>query len=129
MTDRPRNASPTLRAALAAFAVLLNILAPGGWALAAAPADPLAGGVILCLAGGGTAIVPAAPDPSRAPSPENRGHCPVCPVPTASIPPSPSGNGFVHFIQHVRIKAFRADTPLPTGLRYPATEYPRGPPA
>lgn len=129
MKDRSRTGSPTIRAALAAFAVLLNTLMPGGWALAAAPADPPAGGMMLCLAGGGTAIVPAAPDRSRVPSPEYQGHCPVCPVPTASIPPSPSGNGAIHFIQHVRIKALRADTPLPTGLRYPATEYPRGPPA
>jgi len=129
MKDRSRDGWPTLRAALAAFAVLLNILMPGGWALAAAPADPLAGGVILCLASGGTTTAPAAPDRSRAPSPENRGHCPVCPVPAASMLPPPFDNASASPVRYARITDVRADILPPPNSRHPATRYPRGPPA
>lgn len=129
MNYRSQDRSPILRAALAAFAVFLNILVPGGWALAAPIADPLAGGVILCLAGGGTMVAPAAPDPSRPTSPEKPGHCAVCPLPTASIPPKLDAAEPARPVQYIPVTIFPADAPTLVGYLHPGMTYPRGPPA
>ena len=84
-------ARPRLRAALAAFAILVNAALPAGWERAFAGADPLGDSHAICLAGGG--IIQEIPPPEGAPdsTPEGSLHCHACllPAPVGAAAPAP----------------------------------------